>query len=278
MTHIFDGKIVANEKRKELATDVARLENNGIKPKLVSILVGDDKASKLYLSLKKAAALGVGADLEIRELSKDVAVNEIIDIIKELNTDETVHGIMIQLPLPDNFSKKERDQIIDNIVDEKDVDGMKKDSPYLTPVIKAILIALKDANDHLPIGKEVEIVVVGSKGFVGSRALRVLNDMGYKTLGIDRNTDNWEEKIKSADVVISATGEENIITGDLIKAGVVIIDVGSPKPDVNYENIKEKASFLSPVPGGVGPLTVILLIENLIEAARGGVIHEKKRT
>lgn len=265
---LFDGKTIAQQIKEELIQQVKELNNKGVNPKLVSILVGGDPASKLYLTLKKSAAAGVGADLEIREMPEDARVIEIIDLIKELNLDGQVHGIMIQLPLPDNFNANERDQIIDNILAEKDVDGMKNDSQFLTPVVKAILIALRTASEFLPGNREAEVVVVGSGGFVGSKVVKVFGEMGYHTFGIDRQTKDWKQKVKTADVLISATGEENLITGDLIKEGAVVIDVGSPKPDVEKQTVEDRAAFLSPVPGGVGPLTVILLIENLIEAAR----------
>lgn len=266
MTYLFDGKAKAKEIEKELISHVQDLNKKGINPKLVSILVGDDPASKLYLSLKKAAATAVGASLEIRDLPSDASTIDIIDMIKELNVDETVYGIMLQLPLPDNFSKEERDQIIDNIISRKDVDGMKEDSPYLTPVVKAIILALKEASHFLPNDREAKVAVVGSRGFVGSRVISILDDMGYITRGVDKKSDDWEVTLKESDVIVSATGEENLVTGNLINENSILIDVGSPKPDVDKDSVLDKASFLSPVPGGIGPLTVVLLIENLIES------------
>ncbi len=267
MTHIFNGKEIAVQCQKQLIDEAGELIKRGVKPKLVIIFIGDDPASKLFLSLKKTAATEIGVDLEIKEFPMQTKAEDAIILIQGLNSDQSVHGIMIQLPLPETFSKKERDQIINTIADEKDIDGMKEESPYLTPVIKAILTALKEASEFLPVGKKAKVAVVGAKGFVGSRAIKVLGEMDYKTQGVNRKTKDWEEKITEADVVISATGEERIINGDLIKDGAVVIDVGSPKPDVDKESVKGKASFLSPVPGGVGPLTVVLLLENLLEAA-----------
>ena len=144
---------------------------------------------------------------------------------------------------------------------------MLENSPYLAPVVKAIILALRDAVDYLPKDKETEVVVVGAQGFVGNKVMQVLSEMDYPVAGVEKDTEDWLEKVRTADVVISATGEEKIIDGEKIQDGAIVIDVGSPEPDVDRESVEGKASFLSPVPGGVGPLTVILLIENLIEAS-----------
>lgn len=275
MTLIFDGKAVAQKRLEALVEEVEKLNKNGINPKLVTIYVGNDPASKLFLSLKKTAANEVGAELEIKNFDEQTTTHEIISLIQTLNSDKNVHGIMVQLPLPDKFGKDERDQILKTIAPDKDVDGMLEDSPYLTPVVKAILLALQEAIKLNLDNTPEKVAVVGAKGFVGSRVMRVLEEMEYDAVGLGRNTENWQQKIKEADVVISVTGEEKIINEGMIKKGVIVIDVGSPKPDVDKESVKGKAAFLSPVPGGVGPLTVVLLIENLIESARGGEKYGK---
>lgn len=268
MTYIFDGRKVARDRKAKL---IGKMRKVTSKPNLVSILVGEDPASKLYLSLKKKAAEETGCQLSIVNYQTSTKLEDVISEIQKLNKDKSVHGIMLQLPLPHKFSKADRDRVIDAIAQEKDVDGMHIDSPFLTPVVKAIMIALDTANENIvrqPLKtRSRKVVVVGSQGFVGKRLRKALAEENYEVTGVHRKTKNFAEEIRKADIVISATGKKHIVTGDIIQKGSVIIDVGSPDPDVDKASVEAKAAFLSPVPGGVGPLTVICLIENLVDAA-----------
>ncbi len=135
MVKKFNGRQLATAKEAKLKEKVSLLKQKGITPKLMSIIVGDDPASKLYVSLKKKAAEKIGAKLEIKKFQANTSTNQLIKLIKDLNNDESIHGVMVQLPLPDNFSKKDRNQIINSISTEKDVDGMRDDSSFLTPVV-----------------------------------------------------------------------------------------------------------------------------------------------
>jgi len=271
MTHIFDGKAFAKDKEELIRDQVNRLIKKGIRPKLVSILVGEDPASVLYVNLKKRAAERIGAEVEVisLSLSSSISVKEIQKTIEQFNNDNNVHGIMVQLPLPWNFSGKDRDEIINTIAKEKDVDGLREDSPYAHPTAKAVLEVLEYAkNVSKPSLKEedLRIAVVGASGMVGRPLLREFKRKGFDAVGYNTKTINWQERIKEKDVVISATGVPDLIKESMVRDGVVLIDVGSPNGDIEKRTY-EKASFISPVPGGVGPVTVSCLLENLVEAA-----------
>lgn len=276
MAYIFDGKTFANKKLELLSYQVSKLKKKGIKPKLVSILVGEDPASLLYLNLKKKAAKRVGADVEIIYLQNNTGTKELKKKIERFNKNNEVNGIMIQLPLPENFTKKDRDEIINTIDFKKDVDGLRENSPFLTPVVKAVLEALKEGISYFvpPPCKDspLKVVVVGARGFEGSKIFKVLKEMGYDVQGADRNTFKLERETRRADVLISATGSPGIIRGDMVKAGAIVIDVGSPKGDVVTEEVLKKASFISPVPGGIGPVTISCLLENLVESSQNGTL------
>lgn len=264
MTIIFDGKKVASDLRVSLKKEALKLP---VKPKLVSILVGEDRGGKKYLSLKKDAAKDIGAKLEIRDFGRDTKPEEIIDEIEDLNTKERVHGVMVQLPLPEDFSEKEKDQIIEAIDRKKDVDGMKDESLFVAPVVKATLLATKIAGEVKAYEENSLFVVVGAEGFVGGKILRALEDMGFRSKGLDVGSKGRERTIKEADVVISTTGQKGTITKKMVKDGVVLIDVGVPHPEV-AEEAGKKSLFITPVPGGIGPLTIEFLLENLVEATK----------
>lgn len=273
MTQFFDGKSVAEEKESKLAKKVKKLKKKGIAPKLVSILVGDDVESKLYLRLKKEAGERIGVNIEIESLSASSSTRDVVEKIRELNKDKSVNGIMFQLPLPKNFSKKDRDKIVNAIAKSKDVDGLRNDSLFVTPVIRAVLTALETSKKVKKVRplKDVpfkvgRVVVVGAKGFEGRKIVRKLKEMRYEVEGVDVDEKDLGSITKSADVIISVTGSAGLIKAGMIKKGSILIDVGSPKGDIEREAYN-KASFVSPVPGGIGPATISYLLENLIEVA-----------
>lgn len=261
---VFIGKKLSLAKEIELSEEISILRKEGKIPKLTSILIGDDKASKLYLSLKKNAAERVGATVEIKEFPASVPSDQVIQLIEESNSDKKVHGIMIQLPLPMGLEHESK-ELINKIDPKKDVDGMRDDSPYLTPVVKAVLSVLKEVAKFF--SHDLKIIVVGSKGFVGKKIVKVLKEMGYPVSGVDLDASSLKQKIKEADILVSAVGKAGIISQNMVKKGVAVIDVGSPKGDVK-KSVSKKASFVSFVPGGIGPVTVSYLLENLVEAAR----------
>lgn len=262
----FDGQRIAVEKEIKLEEEVIRLKRKGLTPKLVSILIGEDKGSKLYLSLKKKAAERVSVKLEIKKLSASKSVSQLVKLIKDLSQNDNVHGIMVQLPLPEKFTKSDREKIINTIEREKDVDGMRDDGPFLSPVVGAVLVAIKEGGSYLLSNKEVKVVVVGAGGFVGKKIVKVLAEMGFRVEGVDMETKNLKLKTKDADILISASGHPGLISRKMIKKGAVVVDVGSPKGDIQLKEVAKKASFITPVPGGVGPLTISFLLENVVEA------------
>lgn len=290
---LFNGKDKALERLVELEKKVRELKNKGITPKLVSIMAGEDPGSQLYLSLKKKAAESVGVDFEVIRFRSNATMVRIMAAINKLNGDKSVQGVMIQLPLPGNLrlptSLKLRrtgktGNLINVIDQEKDVDGMRDDSPFIAPVVKAVVCAIKEAGNYMaPFdklrvnlslkAKPCKVVVVGATGFVGLKIVKVLEEMDYDVAGLNSKAKNLKLEIKRADVLISATGSENIIKAGMVKLGSILIDVGSPRGDIE-KKAYDKASFVSPVPGGIGPLTIYYLIENLVKAT--GAQSDKK--
>ncbi len=272
MAFVFDGRAFSEEGFNQLKKEVDKLLKKGIKPKLVTLLIGNDPASVLYVNLKKAKAEEIGIEVVIKRFCEDVQKSKVSKEIKKLNLDKNVHGIMIQLPLPVKyFSKKDRSDLINLISKEKDVDGLRDDSVFLTPTVKAVLRVIRMATPFVlgltnP-GSDLKVAVVGSKGFEGQKISKVLKEMGYKVIGIDKDTKDIKSKTKIADILISVAGSPGIIGKDEIKEGCAVIDVGSPIGDVRVDEVLEKAIFLSKVPGGVGPVTILCLLENLIDAA-----------
>ncbi len=268
MTIVFDGKEFAGKKEKLLSYEVAKLQRDGITPKLVSILVGNDSGSKLYLSLKKKAAERIGAILEIRSWKQGAGYGSLMGEIRRLNKDKSVHGVMIQLPFPKIFTWDERQEIINTISPKKDVDGMRDDSQFVAPVVKAILQSIEEAREVLNLDLDSKLfAVVGANGFVGNKIMKELRTMNYELMGYDIDTKNLGGELVKADIIISATGIPDLILGNMVKEGAVVIDVGSPKGDVEFSEVSKKASFITPVPGGVGPVTIVCLLENLIASA-----------
>lgn len=260
-TTIFNGKEFAGEKEKSL-------KKGGITPKLVSILIGDNPGSKFYLSLKKKAAERIGAELQVINLSSSTSSEKIIQTIQKYNKDKKIHGIMVQLPFPKNFTWDERQEVINSISPHKDVDGMREDSPFVAPVVKAVLQSIEEARLRVASARQAKkVVVVGSKGFVGKKIMKELRTMNYELYGYDIDTKNLGKELLKADIIVSAAGVPDLIKGNMVKDGAVVIDVGSPKGDVAFDEISKKAAFITPVPGGIGPVTIACLLENLLIAA-----------
>jgi len=264
MAIIFDGKGFAEEKEKILKEKVSQL---GFTPKLVSILVGDDKASVLYSRIKKKTAERVGIKFEIKRFSSAVSSSKLIEFIEKLNNEKEVNGIMVQLPLPQKL-RGETQTILNSIRKDKDVDGLTKGSLYMPAVVKAVKAIVEYATADLAyFGKKA--AVIGAKGMVGEKTADMLTRMGYKVTRCDKNTRDLYAKLNSVDLIVSATGVPGIIKGEVIKEGSIAIDVGAPRGDFEFRSVEPRAGFVTPVPGGVGPVTVASLFENLLEAAIG---------
>ncbi len=253
MAIIFDGRDFARSKEEKLKKDIFHLKEKGITPKMVSILVGEDPASVLYVNLKRKAAERIGAILEVKRFGSEVEKGKLMDEIKSLNKNKLVHGIMVQLPLPGGLRAHTK-EILETIDSNKDVDGLKEKGFFLHATAKAIVQIIKLANADI----SKKVCVIGTEGMVGRSLVRELRRLGYP----------MEEKSQNADILITATGKAGLIKGDMVKAGAVVIDVGSPKGDVDFESVSKKAAFITPVPGGVGPVTIVSLLDNLLIAAK----------
>ena len=267
---IFDGRKYADEKESSLAIRVLGLKTRGVYPKLASILIGNNPSGLAYLELKKKAAERIGAEADIYLIKENTNLDDLLLLIKTLNEDETVQGIMIQMPLPDSMKSAEP-KILSAILSEKDVDGLNENSDFLHPTSKAILQVVEEAKKANPFKPEsTTVAVVGATGMVGTPLVKELKKEGYKVIECNTKTLDLKSETLKADILVSVTGKAGIITFDMIKKGAVVIDVGYPKGDIDMESFKGKdpkaISFLSPVPGGVGPVTITCLLENLINA------------
>lgn len=276
--YVFDGKKFAKDKETLLLNKVKQLRKHGITPKLAAILVGDDPASKIYVSIKQKTAERIGIALQLIELKQSTA-QRLLHLIKELNVDDAVHGIMVQLPLPGELNKSHaKDLILNTIALEKDVDGLRQDNSshasdklvYMPAVVKAILYSIEVAQKlgFAPRNlKKAKICVVGASGVVGKRLVGVMGELGGTVVKTDVKTKDLSSKTQKAEILISATGVSGLIKGNMVKPGSVVIDVGAPNGDVDFESVSKVSSFITPVPGGIGPVTVVSLIGNVVEAA-----------
>ncbi len=269
MAIIFDGKGYAEKKKLLLQSSADKVREHGVIPHLATIVIGDNPASILYTNLKKKFIESLGCQVDIYNLPETVKMPEIELLIKTLNEDETVHGIMIQLPLPEEITNNKL-QITNLIAREKDVDGLREDTKFLHPTSKAVMevlaMAIYETRQDV-----ITVCVVGSEGMVGKPLVKELKKLGYIVLEADIDTADLQSLTLQADAVVSATGIMNLITPEMVKEDAIVIDVGSPQGDIQKE-IVEKASFYTPVPGGVGPVTITCLAENLILAATSTIV------
>lgn len=269
---IFNGKRWAQTEEEILKTKVDLLKYDyDITPHLVSILVGDNKNSKIYSNLKMQASVRIGAKFTIKIFEQSENPKNIINFIKLANKDQSIHGIMVQLPLPKKFLPFKQ-KIINTISKDKDVDGLKNNSDYIHPTAKAIYDVLTQA---LILNNNTNIVLIGSKGMVGANLSKLFQKEKINFTGIDIN-DELIKYTPKADIIISATGKPNLINRSLIKKGVSLIDVGYPKGDINKSSVKSKAKFITPVPGGIGPVTISVLLDNLVASAQKNAAQTKQ--
>jgi methylenetetrahydrofolate dehydrogenase (NADP+) / methenyltetrahydrofolate cyclohydrolase len=264
----IDGKKIAQDILDDLRKQVEKLKEKNITPHLAIILVGDNPASTTYINQKKIKAEQIGANTTIIRLSDDTSESELIKMIKQFNQNKTIHGIIVQQPLPKNINTKTITQAIDP---KKDVDGFNQQSQFEMPITMAILEIFK--NIELFNFENKNIVVIG-KGETGGKPItEAFQKLGIKPLIVDSQTKNPESITKNADIIISAVGKINIIKPNMIKEDVILIGVGQHKEDgkiigdYDEEKIKDIASFYTPTPGGVGPIDVTMLLKNLITSA-----------
>lgn len=275
---IIDGKKIADQIKEKLKKDIFRLKNKGIVPGLAVILAGDDPASRVYVSNKEKTCQALGINSRVLKLPQKVSQKRLLALIKKLNRDTKIHGILIQLPLPKHLNEKEIMAAVDI---KKDVDGfhpfnlgnLLTNQPFFYPCTPAgILELIKNTGISLE-GKEC--VVVGRSNIVGKPlAIMLLNQNATVTIAHSK-TKNLSEVCRRADVLISAVGKAGLIKATMVKSGAVVIDVGINRlakgklaGDVDFEAVKKIAGFITPVPGGVGPMTIAMLAKNTVKAAR----------
>ncbi|NLC32455.1 MAG: bifunctional methylenetetrahydrofolate dehydrogenase/methenyltetrahydrofolate cyclohydrolase FolD [Clostridiales bacterium] len=276
MAKILSGKIMSEELTQEQIKRVGELKQKGITPGLAVVLVGEDPASQIYVRNKGIACESIGIYSRTLQLDKAISQADLIRVIDKLNADTKIHGILIQSPLPGHLNEH---QILSRILPEKDVDGFhitnagklftSQDSVIAcTP--KGIMYMLKNGGVELS-GKEA--VVIGRSNIVGKPvAMLLLNEDCTVTICHSR-TKNLKEHCKRADILVAAIGKPHFVTADMVKLGAAVIDVGINRVDgkvvgdVDYEHVKDIAGFITPVPGGVGKLTISMLMENTLEAA-----------
>ena len=285
---ILDGKTIAQKRLEELRVKILTLEK---KPKLVAVIVGDDPASKMYVAMKGKWAMETGMESETVEMEKDCTDSQLITQIQRLNVDPSVTGILVQLPFPTQLLKDKQREILDSVDPLKDVDGLTSENmgllalghpKFLPATVRGILTLLYgvlsityygDTRDKYSLaGKEA--VVVGRSDIDGKPLAISLIALGATVTVCNSKTINLSDHTKRADILISAVGKINLITSDMVKNGAIVIDAGTMKNidgkwvgDVDFEKVKDKVSWITPVPGGVGPMTVVSLLENTLMAA-----------
>ncbi len=263
---LIDGRAVAEKIRAELKN---RIEKLGRAPKLAIILVGADERSLAYIRQKEKAAREIGALCEVVRLAGTISQEDLEAEIGRQNANKEVDGIIVQLPLPRPL---EAPKAIAKISKNKDVDGLLPDSPYKQATPAGIFELLKEYKVEI---KGKSVAVLGSSGFVGAPLVTMLKEAGVRLIEIDENTPvPYESLVQQGDIVIATVGKAKLVTADMVKDGAVVIDVGTNVNsngklvgDVDFENVKAKASLITPVPGGVGPMTVAMLLSNLVRAA-----------
>ncbi|HEN9909652.1 TPA: bifunctional methylenetetrahydrofolate dehydrogenase/methenyltetrahydrofolate cyclohydrolase [Streptococcus agalactiae] len=278
MTELIDGKALSQKMQAELGRKVERLkEQHGIIPGLAVILVGDNPASQVYVRNKERSALEAGFKSETLRLSESISQEELIDIIHQYNEDKSIHGILVQLPLPQHINDK---KIILAIDPKKDVDGFHpmntghlwSGRPMMVPCTPAgIMEMFREYHVDLE-GKHA--VIIGRSNIVGKPMAQLLLDKNATVTLTHSRTRNLSEVTKEADILIIAIGQGHFVTKDFVKEGAVVIDVGMNRDengkligDVVFEQVAEVASMITPVPGGVGPMTITMLLEQTYQAA-----------
>ena len=278
MSELIDGKAVAQKVRAEVRARVKTFyEKYAVKPKLSVILVGDDPASKVYVANKQKACEKVGIESDTHVLGADTKMPELLSLIDTLNADKSVNGILVQLPLPKGLDP---DAVTSHIAPEKDVDG-------LTPVNAGLLFegrALLEPctpSGCIELLKRYEVPLAGAKAVIIGRSKLVGKPLAVQLLRENctvslchSKTMNVSEYTKNADIVVCATGRPGLLTGDMVKPGAVVLDVGitrmadgSLSGDADFESVSKVAGLITPVPGGVGPMTIAMLVKNTIIAA-----------
>lgn len=284
MAKILSGKTVSARVKQELKIEVENLTKAGTKPGLAVVIVGDDSASKVYVANKEKACAELGIYSEKYALSADTTEDELLNLIKKLNADDKIHGILVQLPLPKHLDDK---TIINNILPSKDVDAfhptnvgriMIGDFDFVPCTPAGIMELIHESGVEVG-GKEC--VVIGRSNIVGKpMSMLLLHENGTVTVCHSKTSD-LKVQTRRADILVAAVGIPKFVKADMVKPGAVVIDVGMDRDengklcgDVDFDEVEKVASAITPVPGGVGPMTIAMLMRNTITAAKRA--HENK--
>ena len=277
MGQILDGKAFANLKADKLKEKVKKLKADGIQPLFCVINIGDNSASKIYVRTKKRRAKKIGIEQKIYQLPANEQESDVIKLIDQLNVDPKVNGIMVQLPVPDQIDEN---HLLSRIDPEKDIDGLTPASAgrlwqgthFVEPATAAGIIGLLEHYQIDLDGKNM--VIIGRSNIVGKPLAALALEKNATVSLLHHHTQSLKEYTQKADIVVSAAGQANLITADMIKPGAVVIDIGINHVnghlvgDVAFDEVKDKASWITPVPGGVGPLTVEYLMEQVVKLTR----------
>ena len=275
---LINGKELAKKIRMELKEEVEELKQKGIKPKLAVIMVGDDKASAVYVRNKSKACEEIGIEFEEFLLESTITQEYLINLIKELNNREDINGILLQSPIPEGLDIREAFNTIDY---RKDVDGFNTinvgkfsigEDSFISFTPYGFIKKLEEYN--IPIeGKRA--VIIGRSNIVGKPLIQCLLNKNATVTVCHSKTKNIEEITSKADILIAALGKPKFVTSNMVKEGAVVIDVGINRNeegklvgDVDFENVSKKVSYITPVPGGVGPMTIAMLMYNVVKSAK----------
>ena len=278
MAKIINGKELASKIRADLKEEVIELKSKGIVPKLAVIMVGDDKASKVYVRNKSKACEEIGIEYEEFLMEENISMEELLGLIETLNNREDIHGILLQSPIPKHLDINKAFNKIDY---RKDVDGFNPinvgklsigEDCFISCTPFGVVKMLEAYNIDVQ-GKNV--VIIGRSNIVGKPLIQCMLKKNGTVTVCHSKTQNIKEITSRADILIAALGKAKFVTQDMVKDGAVIIDVGINRNDdgklvgdVDFENVEKKASYITPVPGGVGPMTIAMLMTNVVKAAK----------
>lgn len=279
---IMDGLSVAAGIQEQVKVQVESLARKGVKPCLCTILVGENPSSITYINKKQKAAHDVGISTKDLRFNETLSQEELLQVISGLNSDSNVHGVLVQLPLPKNI---DQNVIINKLYPLKDVDGLTpfnsgmlmKGKPAITPCTPTGILELLDFYKINVVG--MDVLIINRSSLVGKPLACLLLERGSTVTVCHSKSKKLEEKLNRSEMIISAVGnrEHFTLSGDMVKPGAVIIDVGISRfkgkicGDVDFDSVRTKASWITPVPGGVGPMTVAILLRNTVSAAFSAV-------
>ena len=278
MSEIINGKELSKKIKKELKEKVKELKEKGINPKLAVIMVGDDAGSQVYLRNKSKACEKVGIEFEEYLFDDKLQEKELLQLIEKLNLDDSVHGILLQSPVPKHI---DINKAFRTISPDKDVDGFNPinvgnlsigEDAFISCTPYGIVKMLEEYNIET-VGKKA--VILGRSNIVGKPMIQCMLNKNSTVTVCHSKTKDIEEEVKRADIVIAAIGKPKFVKAHMVKEGAVVIDVGINRledgticGDVDYDEVSKKASYITPVPGGVGPMTIAMLLSNLVKAAK----------